>query len=334
MEVILEKDFTICIGTIGSGVWQSPDGGDTWNKIGLPFPPPGEYDVRALRVYPDNPRRIIAGSDVGIYRSEDSGASWEKLASPMDGMEIWSLGINPSNTNMILVGTKPPGVFRSKDGGATWEKLPVDIVEECRGSAPKVTTIVFDPRDNNIVWVGVEIDGIFRSLDGGDSWIRLPDLGPDPFHQDIHGIAISQDQQTRIMATCPKGVFSSVDMGESWDLHSFPLFDPEDQFSYSRGIIIKPDDPRVIFVAHGDIIPGTIGDIQCSRDGGRSWKATTMSDRPNSTIYWLAANPADSERLVANSIFGELYLSEDGGDSWEKLPREFGEIRALSWSPK
>ena len=30
---------------------------------------------------------------------------------------------------------------------------------------------------------------------------------------------------------------------------------------------------------------------------------------------------------------GELYRSTDGGTAWEKLPREFGEIRALAWTP-
>jgi hypothetical protein len=37
--------------------------------------------------------------------------------------------------------------------------------------------------------------------------------------------------------------------------------------------------------------------------------------------------------LYASSVSGELYRSTDAGASWEKLPREFGEIRALAWTP-
>ena len=34
------KDYSICVGAVGfgGGVWHSPDGGDTWNRIRDPFP--------------------------------------------------------------------------------------------------------------------------------------------------------------------------------------------------------------------------------------------------------------------------------------------------------
>jgi hypothetical protein len=37
--------------------------------------------------------------------------------------------------------------------------------------------------------------------------------------------------------------------------------------------------------------------------------------------------------IVAASLYGYVYVSEDGGDSWTKGQREFGEIRSLSLSP-
>jgi len=37
--------------------------------------------------------------------------------------------------------------------------------------------------------------------------------------------------------------------------------------------------------------------------------------------------------IAANSLHGYVYLSTDAGDSWTKLRREFGEIRALTWVP-
>ena len=44
------KDFTICVGTIGSGIWRSPDGGETWSRVRPSRYP--ENDVRALAVHP------------------------------------------------------------------------------------------------------------------------------------------------------------------------------------------------------------------------------------------------------------------------------------------
>ena len=34
--------------------------------------------------------------------------------------------------------------------------------------------------------------------------------------------------------------------------------------------------------------------------------------------------------VAAASLFGYVYVSEDGGDTWSKLKKEFGEIRALA----
>jgi hypothetical protein len=47
----------------------------------------------------------------------------------------------------------------------------------------------------------------------------------------------------------------------------------------------------------------------------------------------LATHPADGARIVAFSLFGEVYVSEDAGESWRKIAREFGEIRAAAWLP-
>jgi photosystem II stability/assembly factor-like uncharacterized protein len=332
----MAKDFTICLGTVGAGVWYSPDSGERWkrSRINLPFhAQPGEIQIRALAVSPHNPHHIFAGSEVGLYRSEDKGASWELLESPMDGLQIWSVAVHPTDPDIIFAGTKPPGVFRSQDGGKRWERVSIDIAEQCLAGAPKVTNIVFDPRDPRTVWVGVEIDGVFRSRDGGDTWTHLPALGSDPINQDIHGVAISLSQPTKILATTPNGIWTSMDEGESWTLRGFPRFYEKDRISYCRGVALKADDPEVIFVGNGDFIPGKTGAIQRSTDGGKTWEAVPLPVAPNSTIYWFATHPADPNIIVANSLNGYVYTSSDGGDSWKKLKQEFGEIRALAWMP-
>ena len=51
------------------------------------------------------------------------------------------------------------------------------------------------------------------------------------------------------------------------------------------------------------------------------------------TMWGLATNPADAGRIVAWSLFGEVYVSEDVGESWRKIAREFGEIRTAAWLP-
>ena len=40
-----------------------------------------------------------------------------------------------------------------------------------------------------------------------------------------------------------------------------------------------------------------------------------------------------SNVIAAASLFGYLYVSEDGGNTWSKLQKEFGEIRSLAVTP-
>ena len=55
----MAKDYTICIGTVGQGLWQSPDGGETWQRMRQPFPL--ESRVRALTLHPTEAHTLFAG---------------------------------------------------------------------------------------------------------------------------------------------------------------------------------------------------------------------------------------------------------------------------------
>jgi len=152
-------------------------------------------------------------------------------------------------------------------------------------------------------------------------------------NSDMHGFALCPSAQFKILATTPDGIWSSVDDAETWSLHGFPKFGERDAISYCRGIAVKPDDPNVVLVGNGDSIPGKIGAIQRTTDGGKTWSTANLSAKPNSVIYWLATHPADPNVVVANSLRGYVYTSLDAGQTWNKLAREFGEIRSIAWMP-
>ena len=203
----------------------------------------------------------------------------------------------------------------------------------CPVGIPRTTNMIVDPRDNRTVWAGIEVDGVYKSLDGGDSWVHLPDLGPDPFHGDIHGMALKAGPTTSIYCTSPFGIATSTDEGESWDYHYFPKFSESDTRSYCRGMVIKADDPSVMFVGNGDSIPGVTGAIQRTSDGGQSWEVTPLPQEPNSVVYWFGTHAAVPNVIAGASLYGYVYLSTDGGDSWQKLKKEFGEIRSVAVMP-
>ena len=232
----MSAGYTLCVGTVGGGLSRTSNGGETWDRIRDPIP--SECNVRALSVYPDDPHRILAGTDLGIFRSEDNAATWERLESPMESLQIWSVTVDPSDPDVIFAGTRPDA-FRSRDGGRTWDQLDLGLNIPCPIGIPRTTNMIVDPRDSRTVWAGIEVDGVYKSLDGGDNWVHLPDLGPDPFHGDIHGMALSAGPTTSIYCTSPFGIATSTDEGESWDYHYFPKFNENDARSYCRGSVAE-----------------------------------------------------------------------------------------------
>jgi photosystem II stability/assembly factor-like uncharacterized protein len=331
----MTQDFTICVGTVGAGVWFSPDGGEHWrrSRMNLPFEAePGEIQIRSLAVSPHNPHHVLAGSEVGLYLSEDNGAKWDLIESPASGRQIWSVAFHPGEPNTIFFGTKHPAVYRSHDRGKSWEQLPVPMADRCLAGAPKVTNIIVDPRDQKTIWVGVEIDGVYCSRDDGKTWTHRK-MGEKELNCDVHGVALTNGAHPKLLVTTPDGIWISSDEGETFALHGFPRFAERDAISYCRGVAVKPDDPDTIFVGNGDFIPGKRGAIQRTRDGGKTWEKCALPVEPNSTMYWFGTHPSNPNIIVANSLHGYVYVSTDAGDTWTKLRREFGEIRALTWMP-
>jgi len=89
----------------------------------------------------------------------------------------------------------------------------------------------------------------------------------------------------------------------------------------------------VLFAGCGEATTGAKGHVLRTMDGGETWQALALPTPANATIWGLATHPANANRIVAFSLFGEVYVSEDAGDSWRKIEREFGENRVAAWLP-
>ena len=87
------------------------------------------------------------------------------------------------------------------------------------------------------------------------------------------------------------------------------------------------------FLGLGDTDSGVAGTVARSSDRGKTWEPLPLPIEPNTPIWNLAVHPSDPETVVCSSHYGQVFVSEDAGDSWCKVPREFSEIRALAWMP-
>jgi photosystem II stability/assembly factor-like uncharacterized protein len=317
--------YSICLGTAGWGVWHSPDAGRSWMRHRAPFPLNSR--IQALVTHPKEAHTIFAAGDTGLFVSRTGGAKWERIGTDSSLPTIWSLTIDPVEPNILFAGTRPAGVYRSRDSGRHWEKLAIDIARECSIGTPFVTSILVDSEDHRVVWAGVEIDGVFRSLDGGDNWTHLETGLYDP---DVHAVTIAPTQPKRLYASTAREMFVSQDLGDTWQplgiKDKWPL-------PYARGMAVKADDPTVLFAGCGETTTGEKGHVLRTTNFGETWEALSLPTQPNATMWGLATHPANADRIVAFSLFGEVYVTENAGAAWRKIPREFGEIRAAAWLP-
>lgn len=320
---------TILVGTVGQGIMRSSDGGEKWGRVGVGQGIPPDTLVRCLTPHPGQPEVLFAGTDKGILRTDNAGERWWRLDSPMNDQAVWSIAIDSDDPDRMIAGTGTPTpavVYQSADGGESWQGRSADIAETCPAvGVPRPTAIAIDPTDHSSIWLGLEVDGVRRSRDGGATWSRAAAEITNP---DVHNILVTGGVAKKVYILVNNDVWISDDDGQSWRSvgAQFPVH-------YPRGVNVRPDDPRVVFVTLGDSTPGRTGVIMRTRDAGQSWDSLPLPSQPNSAMWTLGISRSDPDHMVAGTRYGHLFASEDGGDSWTKLWRELSEVSSIALIP-
>lgn len=166
----------------GTGIYQSSDGGETWNKLksGLPSSNMGKI---GLAISPQQPDVLYAAIELdrrtgGLYRSEDRGASWKKMSDAISGgtgphyyQELWA---SPHQFDRIYFADNRMQV--SDDGGKTMRRLK---------KAHKHVdnhAIAFKANDPNYILLGCD-GGVYETFDLEENWRFMANLPTLQFYK-------------------------------------------------------------------------------------------------------------------------------------------------------
>ena len=324
----------VYVGLAGEGQFVGPGGlyryavGDgTWQSITRGLPP--EPQVRALLIHPENPAVLYAGTQSGPYRSDDRGEHWEALDAPREGGDVWSLASHPDNSDLIYAGYDPCSIYRSEDGGAHWLRMNTDrvvfphITTYMPPTGKRVIGLATDPSNPLDMYAAIEVGGLLGSRDGGESWTSLID-GPYVRNNtlDLHGVQVSSAAPGTVYIITQIAMFRSRNRGQHWEHVQI-----DDMFpggSYCRDLLVAPENPNVIYLAAGagggGAPAGTqeTGALFRSQDTGETWERVDIGETPPSRMAQIAIDRATPSRVCCCAQRGQVYISEDGGQAWQK----------------
>ncbi|MGE0432067.1 MAG: WD40/YVTN/BNR-like repeat-containing protein [Planctomycetota bacterium] len=158
----LQKDKT---GSLGAGLWRSPDRGTTWRRVNesQPLVWPKDFHVSAS----DSTHIFIAAADGnrlqqgGVHVTENDGKSWKLLVRK--GPEHFGVFESPHAAHKgwlwttLCEGSPGPGLWLSKDGGRTWasfDTLPFTNIQR----------LTFDPQDPKVMYATTFGGSVFKGI--------------------------------------------------------------------------------------------------------------------------------------------------------------------------
>jgi photosystem II stability/assembly factor-like uncharacterized protein len=318
----------ILVGTREGAITIARDGsGSEWQIAHRAIP---DKHISALMAEPES-RLVFAGAfHGGVHVSADGGKSWEQRSNGMTQNNVYSLAARRVDGRVrVFAGTEPAHLFASDDLGLNWQEIPslraVPSVPKWNFPAPPhighVKHINFDPAAPTTIYASIEVGGLLKSTDAGKSWQEFPDL-----YEDVHRIMIHPSDANFLYAVTGRGLYVSPDGGATWEQWTRR----EDEIGgYPDGFVFRPSDPKLIFMTAAHDAPGTWrtthfagARISRSQDGGRTWEILRngLPDRLQASIEaFCLEESGQSTAIFAATTSGEIFSSEDLGESWKKI---------------
>jgi len=258
--------------------------------------------IPAPAVITDYHFRAVCQNASGTFYGEDKTfttslgeGQWKQL--PLYGGLIYSLVIDPSNSQTLYAATEGGGIWKSADSGASWAASSGEYLkyERC---------LVIDPSNTQTLYAGTMWNGIWKSTNGGAGWnLSFYEYA----NRAICSLVIDPANPQILYAGTVSGICKSSDGGANWVASSSGLPNSEPN-SIVWSLAITPSNSQILYA-------GTQGgEVFKSSDGGTNW-VPSSSGLMSGAVYSLNIDPSNSQTLYAGTS-GGVFKSINGGISW------------------
>jgi len=315
---------------LGSALICSSDGGKTFANRSERVVPMLSYnawriphcDNHDMFIDPDDPGRVMLGTDGGLYISHDRAKTWLHV-NTIPIAEFYAISVDTAKPYRIWGGTQDNGLLY---GTAKPMTLGVEHWKSLGGGDQYVTRV--DPNDTDVIYR----EGYFgamgrinlRTGKGAGIRPRAPDSGPLRFNW-VTPYILSPHNSKTLYAGANR-LFKSTNRGDQWtcispDLTTNP--GPERRGNVPFGTITDVSEsavkPGLLYVGTDD------GQLHVTRDDGATWTKINQG-LPNRWVSRAVASKyEEGTAFVSFTGYREddfevyLYMTKDFGKTWKSI---------------
>jgi len=274
----------------------------------------------------------------GVWKTINSGRTWNPIFDSESVGSIGGIGVAPSNSNIIYVGTGEAdlrdsisfgnGMYKSVDAGKTWKHLGLDKTRQ-------ISRVLVDPKNPDVVFVAVlghvygpHADrGVYRTKDGGATWQKVlyknDDLGAidlafDPVNAQTIYASLWNVRRPPWFIYAPAngpgaGIFKSTDGGNTWTQLTNGL--PTEGVG-RIGLSVSQTNRNRVYA----IVDAKEGGLFSSNDAGTTWTKVSGDNRIWGRGWYfnkVTADPKDPDTVFVQNT--SVYKSTNGGKTWTAI---------------
>ena len=251
---IAPSDPNVLVAGALDGVFQSKDGGETWQRISPESS--GEIkNIESIAIDPANPDAVYAGTWHLPWKTSDDGKSWHNIKNGIiDDSDVFSIIIDPAQPQTVYA-SACSGIYKSDSAGELFHKI-----QGIPFSARRTRVLKQDPSHAAVVYAGTT-EGLWKTADAGTTWHRI--TSTEVIVNDV--LVDPRNSNHVLLATDRSGVLVSDNGGLSFE-------------SSNRGfahrqvaaLTVDPTDPNTLYA--GLVNDKQYGGVFVSRDRGARWQ--------------------------------------------------------------